>query len=187
MEDKLTSTPKRPFNRLSVQHENSTLQSNWTPTNRQPIDPLSPDNTWITILGFPCSTTNVILAHFAQCGTIVEKKFPSQGNWVHIKYSNPYEASKALAFNGKILAGSIMVGVLPYRPNELSNKENVSINESNLNNSTFAASPRPVRSLAQPYLSPQQRNSNISETISSPVPQKSTGIVTKAMEYVFGW
>lgn len=177
-DEKLTSTPKR----VTFGNRQNPLDQSYRPS-----DPLS-NETWVTVLGFPSSTNSIIMAHFAQCGTIVDKKFPAQGNWVHIRYSNQYEANKALAFNGKVLGGNIMVGVLPYRPQELGNKENLSCSESLQSSfsNNLVSPPRPLRLLAQPYLSPHENNTSLNE-ITSPIPQKSTGMVTKAMEYVFGW
>jgi len=143
------------------------------------------DNMWVTVLGFPPHAASLVLSQFAQCGTIVDKKFPSEGNWVHLKYSSQYETAKALSFNGKLISNSIMVGVVPY--NVIENKENAQAainNMSMFNDSTVLTSPNRARPLTQSFN--MQHNA---ADIMSPTncPQKSTGIVTKAMEYVFGW
>lgn len=130
---------------------------------------------WVTVFGFPPSTLSLVLAHFSNCGTIVDKKCPTQGNWVHLKFSSFNEVSRALAFNGKLVTNGIMVGVVPYN-NKQTNKEN-------LENSIYSPIPR-ARSLRRSIVTLPNPNQ-----ITSPqnVPQKSTGLVTKAMEYVFGW
>lgn len=131
-------------------------------------------NQWITVFGFPSNAASVVLACFANYGTIVDKRFPTQGNWVHLKYNSPVEASKALSLNGKLISNNVMIGVSLYQCKE-GDKENAN---------TSLNMPIKVRSLRQSFVSPQNSN-----TVLSPenVPHKSTGIVTKAMEYVFGW
>lgn len=80
---------------------------------------------WITVFGFPPSATSTVLQHFAQCGTIVDKIFPSQnGNWVHLKYSSRLECDKALNYNEKILANNIMIGVTQCKDKQIIDKEN---------------------------------------------------------------
>lgn len=81
---------------------------------------------WITVFGFPPGAASTILQHFAQCGTIVDKIFPSQnGNWVHIKYSSRLECDKALNYNEKILANNIMIGVTQCKDRTIIDKENL--------------------------------------------------------------
>lgn len=131
------------------------------------------DTLWVTVFGFPPSALTVVLAHMASCGPIADKKVPAVGNWVHIKYNSHNEVLRALSLNGKCINNSIMIGVALY--NLKDNKEN--------DNSTFT-SPIRARSLRHSYVSPQNTSSVLSP---QPLPQKSTGFVTKAMEYVFGW
>jgi len=132
-------------------------------------------NLWVTIFGFPANSASLVLARFANCGNIVDKRFPAQGNWVHLKYSSALETAKALALNGKLISNCIMVGVVPHHSKQ-ENKENKDV--------LFYTSPVRARSLRHSFVSPQNSN-----TVLAPqnVPQKSTGLVTKAMEYVFGW
>lgn len=127
---------------------------------------------WVTAFGFPPSLLNVVLSQLSNCGVIVDKQVPAQGNWVHIKFSNFGEVNRALALNGKCLNSNIMIGVQLYYPKE--NKEN----------SGVMASPMRARSLRHSFISPHASNTVVP---AQNVPQKSTGIVSKAMEYVFGW
>ena len=129
---------------------------------------------WVTAFGFPPSATSLILAQLANCGCIVEKNFPTQGNWIHIKYSMPHEVENALSLNGKLVSNNIMLGVVPY-VNKMDGRETVR----GLN----VTSPPRVRSLRQTYVSPSPTNATVQQN----VPQKSTGVVTKAIEYMFGW
>lgn len=128
---------------------------------------------WVTVFGFPPSALTLVLAQLANCGPIVDKKIPPQGNWVHVKFNNLSEVSRALSLNGKLINNSIMIGVQPHYNKE--NKENESM---------VYMSPIRARSLRHSFVSPQNPN-----TVIPPqnLPQKSTGLVTKAMEYVFGW
>lgn len=143
------------------------------------------DSLWVTVLGFPPHAASLVLTQFSQFGNITDKKFPPEGNWVHIKYSSPHEVSRAMSFNGKIISNNIMLGVIPYQRSNVSspqweNKENT---EEVPVQAAMLASPNRARSLTQPYVLP--RNAEVLSPQN--VPQKSTGLVTKAMEYVFGW
>ncbi|KAJ8964797.1 hypothetical protein NQ314_004604 [Rhamnusium bicolor] len=131
------------------------------------------DSHWVTVFGFPPSALTLVLSHLANCGPIADKKIPPQGNWVHIKFNNLSEVSRALSLNGKLINNSIMIGVQPHYNKE--NKEN---------DNTIYTSPIRARSLRHSFVSPQSPNTVVPPQT---VPQKSTGIVTKAMEYVFGW
>lgn len=175
----LVFAPNESFSRIgnesvNISHnENQNLMTDsfhWTNMQKQ----RNPVTHWITIFGFPPSTASVALSHFTNCGHILDKKFPTQGNYVHIKFSNPYEVNKALGMNGRLIMNNIMVGVVPYYPDE---KENANVVQE-------ITSPIRARSLRHSYVSPHM---NTSLVASPNVPQKSTGIVTKAMEYVFGW
>ncbi|KAF7275874.1 nucleoporin 35 [Rhynchophorus ferrugineus] len=130
------------------------------------------DSHWITVFGFTPSVLNLVLSQLSNCGVIVDKRIPSQGNWVHVKFNNLSEVARSLSLNGKCLNNSIMIGVQLHYDKE--NKENT----------TIFTSPIRARSLRHSFVSPQPSNSVVSP---QGVPQKSTGIVTKAMEYVFGW
>ncbi|XP_060524598.1 nucleoporin Nup35 [Cylas formicarius] len=130
------------------------------------------DTCWVTVFGFPPSMLNLVISWLSEHGKIVDRKMPPQGNWVHLKFSNFNEVARVLAFNGKCV-GKFMIGVQLYR--EKSDKENVPV----------FTTPRQARSLKHSWVSPQAAPNAV--VASPPVPQKSTGIVTKAIEYVFGW
>ena len=126
----------------------------------------------------------------------------SQSNWIHLKCSTEQEAQRALSCNGNIVSGSIMIGVIPCTDEGVilgSDKENrAKLSDSMRLFSTPIKAPgvsglsstktpvriqnaRPLVSGYNQHLSPQ--------AVRSPenVPHKSTGLVNKAMEYVFGW
>lgn len=81
---------------------------------------------WITVFGFPQSATSMILSHFAQCGTIVEKVFaPQCGNWIHLKYSSRLECDKAINYNERIIGTGFMIGVVYCKDESIVDKENI--------------------------------------------------------------
>jgi nuclear pore complex protein Nup53 len=154
---------------------------------------------WVTIFGFLPTDVNTVLSYISNRVRIVDKH-PApqpQSNWIHLKCASEQEAQKALMCNGSIVSGSIMIGVIPCTDEGVtlgSDKENrIKLNGSmrlsslRTNQVSFCATPntkrRKLRSLAAGYnhLSPQYAQSP------EDIPQKSTGLVSKAMEYVFGW
>lgn len=84
---------------------------------------------WVTVFGFPQSATSMILSHFAQCGTIVEKIFaPQGGNWIHLKYSSRLECDKAINYNERIIGTGFMIGVVYCKDESIVDKENIEKN-----------------------------------------------------------
>jgi nuclear pore complex protein Nup53 len=80
---------------------------------------------WITVFGFPQNAVSIILSHFSQCGTIIDKVFSTQnGNWVHLRYTSRLECDKALNYNGKIIGQSLMIGVQYCTDSQIVGKEN---------------------------------------------------------------
>ena len=159
---------------------------------------------WVTVFGFPPNALNAVLAYISSRVRIVDKhQAPHpQSNWIHLKCSSEQEAQRALSCNGNIVSGSIMIGVIPCTDEGVilsADKENrLKLNGSmrvfsspikagqGIPNSSIKTPIRMqnVRPLASGYnqsLSPQ------SIILPENVPQKSTGLVSKAMEYVFGW
>lgn len=91
---------------------------------------LRPSNYWITVYGFSPAATPMILSHFSQCGTILEKVFPSHsGNWVHLRFASTLECDKALNYHERILANSIMIGVTHCKDPNIVDKENIERNK----------------------------------------------------------
>lgn len=160
---------------------------------------------WITVFGFTPNALNTVLSHISNRVRISDKH-PAphpQSNWIHLKCANEQEAQRALSLNGNVVSGSIMIGVTPCVDEGVilsPEKENRTINGSmrifssptkvgqfgtpdsgNILRSPRIPNARPLAAGYNQHMSPQ--------AIRSPenVPQKSTGIVSKAMEYVFGW
>ncbi|KAK5645709.1 hypothetical protein RI129_004173 [Pyrocoelia pectoralis] len=168
-----TFTPNTPS---SFQHDSFSQNVNESSMERvETIRQAMSSNLWVTVFGFPSTASGIVVAQFSSCGLIADKRFPAQGNWVHLKFSNTLEVSKALSLNGKLISNTMMVGVSPYHGN--CNKENI---ESPLPKTPTTR----ARSLRLSFVSPQ--NSNMVITPEN-IPQKSSGILTKAMDYVLGW
>eukprot|EP00095_Tigriopus_kingsejongensis_P007797 maker-scaffold370_size193435-snap-gene-0.42 protein:Tk07797 transcript:maker-scaffold370_size193435-snap-gene-0.42-mRNA-1 annotation:"nucleoporin nup53 isoform x3" len=160
---------------------------------------------WVTVFGFPPSASGYILSQFAQCGTVLQHHIPPNGNWMHIKFQTKLQAQKALTKSNKVMGGSIMIGVSPCTdPNveELNTSclFSQSVNGldasvaapkyadssiSNLNSSIGGTQlNRSIRPLAQAYKLANNEH-EISGTAGTP--NRSSGIVSKAMEFIFGW
>lgn len=154
------------------------------------------DETWVTVFGFPSSAVSYILQQFSQYGNILEHKISGSNNWVHIHYQSKIQAKKALGKNGKIFAGNMMIGVQPCIDKHVmsdSIKENLSVTSPLYFSPTYdagsgerstAGKVTGIRPLTQAY---RTAASNHEVVPSSRTPQKKNSVVTKAMEYVFGW
>lgn len=172
------------------------------------------DETWITVFGFPQSATSFVLQEFSVYGQIIRHIPNPQGNWLHIQYQTKLQAQKALSKNGKILANSLMVGVMPCIDKRVMNL-NPQSNDSqfqlpltpgaqataksptNVNlkasaafgrNATKLDRTQSLRTNVRP-LGPY--NGNRAETRESyddsKLPKKNGNAISKAMEYMFGW
>lgn len=109
----------------SYDPRNASLSINYfsPPANNNNV---RPTKHWITIYGFSPPHTSMILNHFAQCGTILEKVFPPQsGNWVHLRFASSLECEKALNYHERILANSLMIGVTYCKDPSIVDKENL--------------------------------------------------------------
>lgn len=151
---------------------------------------------WVTVFGFPMSALNSVISHMSSRVRIVDKH-PAphpQNNWIHLKCSVEQEAQRALTCNGDVVSGSIMIGVVPCTDEGVilgNDKENrTKLNGSMRMFSTpikNSGTPKTRIPGARPLVANYPHSSP--QTVKSPecVPQKSTGIVSKAMDYVFGW
>ncbi|XP_016986778.1 nucleoporin Nup35 [Drosophila rhopaloa] len=141
---------------------------------------------WVTIFGFSPGASSMVLQHFTLCGTIVDVVHaPQNGNWMHVRFSSRIESDKALNYNHKVIAGNVMVGVARCSDRSVIDKENSSGLANAEPPSTPAASPVLVRPFAQQAYK-QARDVNIISPTKD-VPQKSSGLMDKAMDLIFGW
>lgn len=154
---------------------------------------------WVTVFGFLPIDVNAVLSHISSRVRIVDKH-PApqlQNNWIHLKCASEQEAQKALMCNGSIVSGTIMIGVIPCTDEGVvlgCDKENRAKLNGSMRSlsmgriSQFSVSPtarrRKLRSLAAGY---NQHFSPQAAQVPENVPQKSASLVSKAMEYMFGW
>ncbi|KAJ4450131.1 hypothetical protein ANN_01538 [Periplaneta americana] len=112
----------------SFQHINNSPETSYHDTTWTELDEAR--NTWVTVFGFPPSAASFILSQFSHYGNILEKRMPAKGNWMHIHYQTKLECRKALSNNGKVFGGTIMIGVMTCKDqdilNDIRNKENIS-------------------------------------------------------------
>ncbi|XP_011164836.1 nucleoporin NUP35 [Solenopsis invicta] len=155
---------------------------------------------WVTVFGFQPIDVNAVLSHISSRVRIMDKH-PApqlQSNWIHLKCASEQEAQKALMCNGSIVSGTIMIGVIPCTDEGVvlgCDKENRSklngsmrslsmgrISETPFTSPTMRR--RKLRALAAGY---SQHFSPQTTQLPENVPQKSASLVSKAMEYMFGW
>ncbi|XP_039498727.1 nucleoporin Nup35 isoform X2 [Drosophila santomea] len=140
---------------------------------------------WVTIFGFPSGASSMVLQHFTVCGTIVDVVHaPQNGNWMHVRFSSRIESDKALNYNQKIIAGNVMVGVARCTERSVLDKENSSW-MANTETADPATSPNSIRPFAQQSYKLARNENTIVPT--KDVPQKSSGLMDKAMGLIFGW
>ncbi|XP_065214311.1 nucleoporin NUP35-like [Planococcus citri] len=144
---------------------------------------------WVTIFGFTPSQIDLVLSYFVRYGQIVDKRYSSNGgNWIHVKYSNRREAQSALSQNGKQISSNLMIGVVSRKDKHHSES---------LTNRSLSVHPQSETCSPRPAFGPMSPPSNIrrltvanneNEVVSlTNVPTKSSGVVSKTMEYLFGW
>ncbi|WP_411023081.1 hypothetical protein, partial [Salmonella sp. s51228] len=130
--------------------------------------------------GFPPSALSFILEQFSQLGTVMRHVTVPNSNWVHLKYPSKIQAQLALSRNGKIFSSNIMVGVQPC--------VDLSVINSSQINSTTTPPPNtttPIRAFNSSFKIPI---GDVSQLVlnTSKTPQKDTGIISKAIDYIFG-
>ncbi|XP_071418729.1 nucleoporin NUP35 isoform X2 [Pithys albifrons albifrons] len=156
------------------------------------------DDTWVTVFGFPQASASYILLQFAQYGNILKHVMSNTGNWMHIRYQSKLQARKALSKDGRIFGESIMIGVKPCIDKSV--MENFERSSATSMSSVFTP---PTKSAGTP-VQPSNNTTRIStmrplataykastsdyQVVSDrQTPRKDESIVSKAMEYVFGW
>lgn len=138
----------------------------------------------ITVFGFPPNCRNEILLSFQLHGTI-ESFDGSEGgsNWINIVYESEWSAQKALNRNGSIFqpTGS-MIGVIPMQTaiEKVNNAADTFM--SPIKKSTNNTIEKPITSSI--FLKKEKKSSNEIDLASLP---NESSIVTKAVNYIFGW
>ncbi|NXF39637.1 NUP35 protein, partial [Nyctibius bracteatus] len=156
------------------------------------------DDTWVTVFGFPQASASYILLQFAQYGNILKHVMSNTGNWMHIRYQSKLQARKALSKDGRIFGESIMIGVKPCIDKSV--MENFERSSTSSMSSVFSppaksisipvqpANDTPRISTMRPLATAYKASSSDYQVVSDrQTPRKDESIVSKAMEYVFGW
>ncbi|CAI9613810.1 unnamed protein product [Staurois parvus] len=154
------------------------------------------DDTWVTVFGFPQASASYILLQFAQYGNIIKHVMSNTGNWMHVQYQSKLQARKALSKDGKIFGDCIMIGVKPCIDKSIMDSgEKTSL--SSVNSvftppiKTLGTPTQPVstpRSTMRPLAAAYKASTSDYQVVSDKqTPRKDEGLVSKAMEYVFGW
>lgn len=196
-----TSAPSTP-NTVNTSHMNTShMYTQHNKTSPAQIDPfytqgesIKPDDElneqWITIFGFPSAATSFILQQFSQYGNILKHVVSPEGNWLHIKYQSRLQAKKALSKNGKVFGSSIMVGVNPCIDKSVMDSDADSGHTSLLSTPTQpvvncgSTQHTPIRPLTAAYKAATTEHDVVHK---SNTPQKNANIISKAVEYMFGW
>ncbi|KAM6332351.1 nucleoporin NUP35 isoform 2-T2 [Podargus strigoides] len=156
-----------------------------------------PDDTWVTVFGFPQASASYILLQFAQYGNILKHVMSNTGNWMHIRYQSKLQARKALSKDGRIFGESIMIGVKPCIDKSV--MENLERSSTSPMSSVFTPPTKsigtPVKSAnntristVRPLATAYKASTSDYQVVSDrQTPRKDESIVSKAMEYVFGW
>ncbi|XP_068101474.1 nucleoporin NUP35 [Hyperolius riggenbachi] len=154
------------------------------------------DDTWVTVYGFPQASASYILLQFAQYGNIIKHVMSNTGNWMHVQYQSKLQARKALSKDGKIFGDCIMIGVKPCIDKSIMEScEKTSVTSIN---SVFTPPIKNVGTPTQPQSTPRSTmrplaaaykasTSDYQVVSDKQTPRKDEGLVSKAMEYVFGW
>jgi nuclear pore complex protein Nup53 len=186
------STINSPFNRFD-----GTGGLDGTPSRTQEVvqgeDSCDPMSVWVTVFGFPPAAASFIISQISSCGTVLQNILPPNANWMHVRFQTRLQARKALSKNGSVLGGTIMVGVGPCTDDTVLDQGNLntSVLDSSLaagpgvaNLSTGFGTPRTIRPLTQAFKDAQSENKVVPGTNT---PTRNSGIVGKAMGYMFGW
>ncbi|XP_058045221.1 nucleoporin NUP35 isoform X2 [Ahaetulla prasina] len=155
------------------------------------------DDTWVTVFGFPQASASYILLQFAQYGNILKHVMSNTGNWMHIRYQSKLQARKALSKDGRIFGESIMIGVKPcIDKNVMENIDRGTVSSPTSvftpPMKSFAAQAQPSStqriSTMRPLATAYKPSSSDYQVISDrQTPRKDESIVSKALEYIFGW
>lgn len=148
----------------------------------------------VTIFGFPPNCRNEILVSFQSHGSIESFDAASNensggSNWIHIVYESEWAAQKALSRNGSIFQpAGVMIGVIPMQ---------AALEKVNMAADSFMTPLKKSTNFVLESDASNKEQSSIflkkdktakyetSETLSS-LPDESS-LVTKAVNYIFGW
>lgn len=131
----------------------------------------------ITIFGFPPNCRNEILLSFQSHGKIESFDGSEGNNWIHIVYESEWSAQKALNRNGSIFQSTgSMIGVIPMQ---------TALEKVNNAADTFMSPIKKKTSNEVPSIFLKKEKKSDEIDVSS-LPNDSS-LVTKAVNYIFGW
>ncbi|KAM9485859.1 nucleoporin NUP35-like isoform 1-T1 [Salvelinus alpinus] len=152
------------------------------------------DDTWITVFGFPPASASYILLQFAQYGNITKHVMSNTGNWMHFQYQSKLQARKALSKDGKIFGEAIMIGVKPcidknvMESSDRGSTSSGSVFTPPVRNGTPSHHVSTPRSSMRPLSVAYKASSSDYQVVADrQTPRKDDSLVSKAMEYMFGW
>eukprot|EP00128_Syssomonas_multiformis_P009946 Colp12_sorted_trinity150504_noHs@2775 len=138
------------------------------------------DERWVTVFGFTPQYASVVLQHFQQFGDIARHVMDRKGgNWMHIQYRTKLQAQKALSKNGKVFDGVVMIGVVPCV--ELSLMQG----ETQEAEAPVQQAPRYLVNAYRQTASKYQVEA--SQSVAAAPQRQNDGILSKTLEFVFGW
>nr|XP_033802472.1 nucleoporin NUP35 isoform X2 [Geotrypetes seraphini] len=155
------------------------------------------DDTWVTVFGFPQAAASYILLQFAQFGNILKHVMSNTGNWMHIQYQSKLQARKALSKDGRVFGESIMIGVKPCIDKSV--MESCERTSATSTSSVFTPPVKPISTPTQPCSTPRSTTmrplaaayrastSDYQVVSDRQTPKKDDSLVSKAMEFMFGW
>ncbi|KAL1464762.1 hypothetical protein WDU94_004380 [Cyamophila willieti] len=160
---------------------------------------LEANSCWVTMFGFTSQNQcQAIVSQLGQLGNILEIRFPpkkEESNWVHLKLNSRMEVKRVLAYNGKIY-GNTMVGVVPCRDTSVLRDSTNLTSPINTSYGGDVTSPRgfsvsywentlnsPPVTHDPPMLFMQENDNVTPENL----PSKGNGLMSKTLDYFFGW
>ncbi|KAM4037618.1 nucleoporin NUP35-like isoform 2-T2 [Anomaloglossus baeobatrachus] len=196
----IQSTPSTPYAASSAFSPATIMQNRKSSLSPAQLDPFYTqgdtltsndqlNDTWVTVYGFPQASASYILLQFAQYGNIIKHVMSNTGNWMHLQYQSKLQARKALSKDGKIFGDCIMIGVKPCIDKSLmESSEKASVS------SVYSVITPQVKSISSPR-SGMRPLAAAHRATTSPykvfmdrrTPKKDDTLVSKALEYLFGW
>ncbi|XP_031156808.1 nucleoporin NUP35 isoform X1 [Sander lucioperca] len=145
------------------------------------------DQTWVTVFGFPPASASYILLQFAQYGNVLKHTMASPGNWMHLQYQSRLQARKALSKDGKVFGDAIMVGVKPCIDKSVMDSS-AAVSPPFSTSFSSPAFPSTPRSAIRPLSAAYRSSASDYQVLADrQTPKKDESLVSKAMEYMFGW
>uniref|UniRef100_A0A8C8VEU6 Nucleoporin NUP35 n=1 Tax=Pelusios castaneus TaxID=367368 RepID=A0A8C8VEU6_9SAUR len=146
---------------------------------------------------FPQASASYILLQFAQYGNILKHVMSNTGNWMHIRYQSKLQARKALSKDGRIFGESIMIGVKPcidksvmesFDRGSITSVSSVFTPPTKTLATPMQPASTPRISTMRPLATAYKASTSDYQVVSDrQTPRKDESIVSKAMEYMFGW